>query len=117
MPKTKDKLAVERGDARLDAIADELLRKPDVDWGRMFSTIGLRVRGKVFGLVNHGGSLMVKIPEARADELISQGAVARMVMAGRSMREWVEMPYGAGEDAWRELLGEAYTYLDRITDK
>ena len=117
MPKGKDKPAAERGDARLDAIADEFLQQPDVDWGRMFSTIGLRVRGKVFGLVNHGGSLMVKIPAARADELVSCGAVARMVMAGRSVREWVEMPYDAGEAAWRELLREAHTYLDQITDK
>jgi TfoX/Sxy family transcriptional regulator of competence genes len=113
----KDQKAVERGDARLDALADEFLKRPAVDWGRMFSTIGLRVRGKVFGLVNHGGSLMVKIPEARADELVSQGAAARVVMSGRTMREWVEMPYDAGEAAWRELLDEAHRYLDEITPR
>jgi len=113
----KDRAAVARGDARLDALAGEFLAKPGVDWGRMFSTVGLRVRGKVFGLVNHGGRLMVKIPADRAGELVSQGAVERMVMNGRAMREWVEMPYEAGEDAWRSLLTEAYTYLDQITEK
>ncbi|MEV6490567.1 TfoX/Sxy family protein [Actinoplanes sp. NPDC051633] len=113
----KDHAAAERGDARLDTLADDFLKRPGVDWGRMFSTVGLRVRGKVFGLVNHAGELMVKIPQARADELVSQGAVTRIVMNGRTMREWVEMPYAAGEDAWRSLLGEAYTYLDEITPR
>jgi TfoX/Sxy family transcriptional regulator of competence genes len=107
--------AVERGDKRLDALAGPYLQRPGVDWGRMFSTIGLRVRGKVFGLVNHGGQLMVKIPAARADALESTGAATRVTMSGRTMREWVAMPYDAGEDAWRNLLDEAYTYLDETT--
>ena len=107
--------AVKRGDERLDALADDYLSRPGVDWGRMFSTTGLRVRGKVFGLVNHQGQLMVKIPAARADELESTGAAARIIMKGRVMREWVEMPYEAGEQAWRSLLDEAYAYLNKIT--
>ena len=107
--------AAERGDARLDVLADGYLERPGVDWGRMFSTVGLRVRGKVFGLVDHVGALMVKIPQSRADELVSQGSVSRKVMNGRHMREWVELPYDAGEDAWRALLAEAYRYLDEIT--
>jgi TfoX/Sxy family transcriptional regulator of competence genes len=83
----------------------------------MFSNTGLSVRGKIFAVVNHSGHLMVKVPEARVDELDSSGAAPRMVMRGREMREWVEMPLDAGEDAWRDLLAEAYTYLDDITPR
>ena len=99
----------------LEKLADPYLAKPDVTWGRMFSTVGLRVRGKIFGLVNHEGNLMVKVPEARADALESSHAANRMVMRGREMREWVEMTPESGEAAWSELLGEAFAYVDSIT--
>jgi TfoX/Sxy family transcriptional regulator of competence genes len=114
---SKDAAAVERGDGRLATLAEPYLAHPDVDWGRMFSTVGLRVRGKVFGLVNHGGKLMVKIPEARADELVTAGTVQRMQMRGRAMREWVELDYEAGDAAWADLLAEAHAYLDQITPR
>ena len=113
----KDAEAVERGDARLAVLAEPYLAMPDVDWGRMFSASGLRVRGKVFALVNRAGCLMVKIPEQRADELVANGTVQRMVMAGREMREWVELDYDAGDAAWASLLAEAHAYLDEITPR
>lgn len=112
-----DDEAVAAADDLLQVLAAPLLTRTDVDWGRMFSTTGLRVRGKVFGLVNHAGQLMVKIPEARADQLVEAGTVARVEMRGRSMREWVEMPLDAGEDAWAGLLGEALAYVDEITPR
>ena len=113
----KDTAAVERGDARLAILSEPYLAHSDVDWGRMFSTVGLRVRGKIFGLVNHAGHLMVKIPEARADELVETGTVQRMAMRGREMREWVELDYDAGDAAWASLLAEAHAYLDEITPR
>jgi TfoX/Sxy family transcriptional regulator of competence genes len=99
----------------LERLAEPYLAKPGVAWGRMFSTTGLSVRGKIFAVVNHAGNLMVKVPEERADELDASGAASRMVMRGREMREWVEMPPDRGEQAWAELLAEAHSYLDRIT--
>ena len=113
----KDAAAVELGDARLATLAEPYLALPDVDWGRMFSAEGLRVRGKTFALVNHAGRLMVKIPEARADELVASGSVQRMVMRDRKMREWVELDYDAGDAAWSSLLAEAHAYLDEITPR
>ncbi|WP_395638799.1 TfoX/Sxy family protein [Pseudolysinimonas sp.] len=101
--------------ARLDGFADRYLARPDVDWGRMFGTIGLRVRGKVFAVAVHTGGLMVKIPGARADERIAAGEVTRMVMRGREMREWVVVPLDAPDALWESLLEEAYAYLDEIT--
>lgn len=102
-------------DAMLERLAEPYLQHDGVTWGRMFSSTGLGIRGKIFAVVNHSGNLMVKVPEARADELAASGAATRMVMRGREMREWVEMPPDRGEPAWSELLAEAYAYLDRIT--
>ena len=101
--------------ALLDDVSSEFLGRPGVAWGRMFSGQGLGVRGKIFAVASRHGGLMVKIPEPRADELVAAGTVERVVMRGREMREWVAMPIGAGYDAWRDLVGEAHAYLERIT--
>jgi TfoX/Sxy family transcriptional regulator of competence genes len=102
---------------RLDGFADAYLARPGVDWGRMFGTVGLRVRGKIFAVAVHTGGLMVKIPEARADARIAAGGVERMVMRGREMREWVVVPLDAPDAVWSSLLEEAYAYLDEITPR
>jgi hypothetical protein len=102
-------------DALLQRLAEPYLARPGVTWGRMFSAEGLSVRGKIFAVVNHAGSLMVKVPEARADALDASGDAPRVVMRGREMREWVAMPPERGEQAWSGLLAEAYAYLDSIT--
>jgi hypothetical protein len=103
--------------AMLERLAEPYLRREGVTWGRMFSSTGLGIRGKIFAVVTHSASLMVKVPEARADELDESGIARRMVMRGRAMREWVEMPPERGETAWGELLAEAYAYLDEITPR
>ena len=102
---------------RLEGLADPFLARADVDWGRMFGTIGLRVRRKVFAVAVQSGGLMVKVPEARADERIAAGEVERMVMAGRSIREWVVAPAEAPDALWVDLLEEAHAYLDAITPR
>lgn len=81
----------------------------------MFSTDGLGIRGKIFAVVPHDGGLMVKVPETRADELVAEGAVERMVMRGRELREWVVIPDAAPDAAWTALLEEARAYIDAIT--
>lgn len=101
----------------LEDLAGPYLAKPGVAWGRMFSTDGLSVRGKIFAVENHSGNLMVKVPAARADELEESGDATRMVMRGREMREWVEMPPERGETAWDALLAEAYAYVESITPR
>lgn len=103
------------GDELLERLAEPYLSRPGVAWGRMFSATGLSVRGKIFGVVNHAGNLMVKVPEARADALAAEGTATRMVMRGREMREWVEMRPERGEGAWATLLGEAYAYVESLT--
>lgn len=99
----------------LGEIAEEFLVLSGVDWGRMLSSPGLRLRGKVFAVVVSSGGLMLKLPGQRADALVNEGLVEYVVMSGRSMREWVVVPFAAGYDAWHGLVGEAHRYLDEIT--
>jgi hypothetical protein len=101
--------------ALLDEVAEDFLLRAGVDWGPMFSSQGLRLRGKVFAVVSHSGELMVKLPEQRIDALVAEAAVARMVMRGRPMREWAVMPLAAGYERWLAITDEAYDYLDEIT--
>lgn len=110
-----ERRAADAARARLERLAGPFLERAGVGWGRMFSTEGLSIRGKIFAVVPHTGALMVKVPEARADELVADGAVERMVMRGRELREWVVMPDSASDAQWLALLDEAYTYLDAIT--
>lgn len=105
------------GQAQLATFADQFLSRDGVDWGAMFGSTGLRVRGKVFAVVTYAGDLMVKVPQARAAALSDAGAVSPVVMAGRAIREWVSMPIGAGVDAWHALVEEAHGYLDSITPR
>lgn len=108
---------LEASQARLEGFADAYLSRPDVDWGRMFSTIGLRVRGKIFAVAVHDGGLMVKIPEAHVAGRVAAGEVEPMVMRGRAMREWVVAPLDAPDALWSSLLEEAHAYLDEITPR
>lgn len=110
----KDDAAHERAHAIFDPIVQEYLLRPGVDLGPMFSSQGLRVRGKVFAFVASGGELVVKVPEARAGELDADGTASRMVMRGRTLREWVVAGPEA-ETQWRPLIADAFAYLDAIT--
>jgi hypothetical protein len=106
--------AQRRGHAIFDPIAEPYLALDGVDIGRMFGSEGLRVRGKICALVGYDGYLMLKLPESRADALVADGTAARMVMAGREMREWLKVEQDRPAQ-WAPLVAEAYAYLDEIT--
>ena len=101
----------ERGRALLDECLPELLAKPDVSMGRLFGSDGVFVRGKLFAFVSTAGELVVKLPEARIDEL----RLDNMVMRGRPMREWASVPQSVGVARWRTLVDEAHSYVELIT--
>ena len=98
-----------------DPIAERQCALPDIDLGRMFGTEGLRVRAKVYAFVVHNGSLVVKLSEERAGDLIASGTAAPMIMRERALREWVEVPMDAGAAVWAELIDEARVFVDAIT--
>lgn len=97
-----------------DPIAATYLERPGVDIGPMFGSEGLRIRGKVFAFVGYRGSLIAKVPERRADELVAAGDAERMEMRGRAMREWVLVGPDRA-DAWAGVTAEAFAFVDEIT--
>jgi hypothetical protein len=103
-----------RAHAIFDPIAAEYLTRPDVDIGPMFGSEGLRIRGKIFAFVGYRGGLVVKVPEARADEIVTTDVAQRMVMREREMREWLVVDRGEHEQ-WAPLIAEAFAYVDSIT--
>ena len=107
------KLNPERARAveRLADVGSDLLERADVSMARMFGSEALAVRGKLFAFASNAGDLVVKLSEQRVDEL----GLDNMVMRGRPMREWAVVPFDAGEERWRAILGEAHGFVDTIT--
>lgn len=110
----KDDEGKMKAHAIFDPIAAQYLTRPDVDIGPMFGSEGLRIRGKIFAFLEHRGALMVKVPEARADEIVASGIAERVVMRQREMREWITIGR-AERDHWAPVVAEAYAYVDAIT--
>lgn len=109
-----DAAAVARAHEIFDPIAADYLARPGVDVGPMFGSEGVRIRGKVFAFVGYRGTLVVKVPAARADELEAAGVGERMRMSGRTMREWVVLDRDR-TDRWPAVTAEAFAYVDEIT--
>jgi hypothetical protein len=99
------------GRERLDELAPGFLAKPDVAIGRMFSSEGISVRGKIFAFAANDGSLVVKLPAERIHEL----GLDNMAMGGRMMQEWARVPFADGIDRWRAIADDAYAFVDSIT--
>ncbi|MCQ1956423.1 hypothetical protein NNX39_07920 [Arthrobacter sp. zg-Y826] len=98
----------------LYAIGDELQDGP-LTVGTMFRSPGLRTGSKIVAFLGSGDYLIVKLPEARAQELIAAGTAGPVTMGKRTMREWVEVPSAADPGAtalqWTALTREALEYV------
>jgi hypothetical protein len=71
---------------------------------------GLRISGKIFAMLV-GGELVVKLPKARVDELVTSGSAHRFDAGkGRPMKEWATVPASAAR-RWRGLVEEARTFV------
>jgi hypothetical protein len=101
--------AQQDGRDRLDEIVAGRIAA-GVDQGPMFSTVGWRVRGKVFAFVGNAGDLIVKLPETRVGELVAAGSGEPMTLGRRTMREWVHIP-PTGD--WDALVVEAHGFVER----
>jgi len=56
------------------------------------------------------GDLLVKLPEARVDELVDAGHAHAFAPAGRRFRQWAAIAPDH-HDAWVALLDEALTFV------
>jgi hypothetical protein len=79
---------------------------------RMFSSENvLSVNGKIFAMLGRG-SLVVKLPRARVDELVKAGKGQHFDPGhGRLMKEWISVELGAAP--WVALAEEAHRFVGR----
>jgi TfoX/Sxy family transcriptional regulator of competence genes len=81
----------------------------DARAGKLFSSYGLTVNGKIFAMCGRG-QFVVKLPKERVDALVSAGRGKRFDPGhGRLMKEWVA--FKSGESEWVELAREAYEFV------
>jgi hypothetical protein len=93
-------------------LVDRLLGEPGVTppGGSGFGRSALRVHGRIFAMLVRG-SLVVKLPKARVDELIAAGAGVRFdANKGTPMKEWLVLDPRAPND-WADLAREALAFV------
>lgn len=99
---------------RLEALADALAGEPGValpgDHGpRRFGSSALKVGGSIFAMAV-GGSVVLKLPRARVEALLADGAGTPFRNGrGAAMREWVAL--GPDDAADLALAREALTFV------
>lgn len=85
-----------------------------VSWG---GTPDLRVHDKIFAMLSRG-ELVVKLPEARVDDLVADGTGSRFDPRrnGRLMREWATVPMGRAE-IWDALADDALAFVRAVAER
>ena len=103
-------------ETRYAAVAASFASDPNVTYqaatpgSRRFGSTSLKVNDKIFAMLVRG-SLVVKLPRGRVDELVASGAGLPFdTGSGRVMREWVSLPVGSSAD-WHELAVEALAFV------
>jgi hypothetical protein len=105
------------GKALFDDLAVAHLGRDHVTMGRMFSSEGLAVLGKIFAFVGRDGRLVLKLPLARAEALKDEGLTEAVVLGGRTMREWVSIGVPDPQPgAWPDLMDEAHSYVAELAE-
>jgi hypothetical protein len=101
------------GRPRFAAIVDAYVTAQARGTRRGFGSNALKVDGKLFALFTRG-TLVVKLPRARVDELVEAGVGKRFDPGhGRPTREWLELTRKA--QPWLQLVEEAHGFaVDRV---
>lgn len=97
---------------RFERLVDEFLAYDGVtppSPGRGFGSSALRYHGKIFAM-HVRGELVVKLPRARVDALIADGAGVRFdANKGTPMKEWFRLAAASPLD-WSALAREALDF-------
>ena len=100
------------GEAKFAALAAPLMDRPDVERSTMMGLPCLRLHGAFFASCDRRtGDLLVKLPEARVDELVDTGRAHAFAPAGRRFRQWAAIPVERSR-SWKRLLDEALAFAD-----
>jgi hypothetical protein len=109
--KTKQNPAAAEIDPRFRPVVDAFAKYRDVTGGKMMSSYGLRVNGKIFAMFGRK-QFVTKLPKARVDALVKEGVGKNFDPGhGRLMKEWVVVAEGGR--VWLELAKEAYEFVKR----
>jgi hypothetical protein len=103
-------------DPRYEDLIDALLAEPGVTppHGGGFGRSACRFNGKIFVMFVRG-RLVLKLPEARVDDLITAGHGARFdANKGTPMREWLSLD-PASSQPWLPLAMEALGFARSAT--
>jgi hypothetical protein len=77
--------------------------------GHGFGSRALRVDGKIFAMLSTRDRFVVKLPRARAAELVQRDDADYFSPTGRPMKEWAAIK-GEGL-SWLKLAQEAYAFV------
>lgn len=81
----------------------------DVTFGKLMSSYGLKVKGKIFAMFGRG-KFVAKLPKDRVNELVSAGIGERFDPGhGRFMKEWIAVE--TRTESWLDLAKEAYEFV------
>jgi hypothetical protein len=109
--KTNQKTDATKIDPAFQPVVDAFRTYRDVTGGKMMSSYGLKVNGKIFAMFGRK-QFVAKLPKNRVDELVSARAGKRFDPGhGRLMKEWFVA--GDGGPGWMELAKEAYDFVKR----
>jgi hypothetical protein len=91
-------------------IVKAFAKDPAVTSGKMMSSVGLKVGGKIFAMMVRG-EFVAKLPKERVDALVKvkQGKYFDPRRDGRLMKEWIAL--SGAEATWLGLAREAYRFV------
>ncbi|WP_205866304.1 MULTISPECIES: hypothetical protein [unclassified Mycobacterium] len=93
------------------AVAEPLLATATVTRSTMMGLPCLRSNGRFFASFDRRTTaLVVKLPEARVNELIRSGEAEPFAPSGRRFREWASIDAGRSE-TWSSRLNEALEFV------
>ena len=92
-------------------LAAPLVTSGEATEGSLMGFPCLRVDGEFFATCEHRtGELIVKLPELRVQELITDGVGQPFAPAGKVFSQWVLVPERR-EELWIDLMTEARTFV------
>ena len=93
------------------SLAQPLLNRKGITRSTMMGLPCLRVDGAFFASCDRKtGELLVKLPEARVDELVAAARAVPFAPAGRRFREWAAIPADRGRN-WGRLIEESIAFV------
>jgi hypothetical protein len=100
------------GEERFWTVVEPLLARPGVERSTMMGLPCLRIHGAFFASCDRRtGDLLVKLPEARVDELVDAGRAHSFAPAGRRFREWAAIPPQRSR-VWKRFVDEALIFVE-----